>query len=262
MSSDQTVKVSVVVITFNEEHNIRRCLESVKEIADEVVVVDSLSTDNTVEICEQLGAKVFSQKFLGHVEQKNFAITKATYPHILSLDADEALDSTLLNSIKVVKDNWAHNGYTMNRLTNYCGKWIHHSGWYPDRKLRLWDSRKGQWEGTNPHDEYKLKEGSVKHIQGKILHYSYNSITEHITQANYFSDIAAKSGLIKGRKSTVFNVIFNPLFKFIRNYLLKQGFRDGFYGFVICTITAHETFLKYVKMRKMRRSSFESIYPK
>ena len=151
--------VSVVIITFNEEHNIARCLDSVKGIADEIVIVDSFSKDKTKEICLSYGAKFIENKFEGHIQQKNFAITQAKYPHILSLDADEALDEKLRNSISEVKKNFVHDGYYMNRLTNYCGKWVHHSGWYPDTKLRLWDSRKGQWAGVNPHDKYELTTG-------------------------------------------------------------------------------------------------------
>ena len=149
--------ISVVIITFNEEKNIGRCLESVKNIADEIVVLDSFSTDKTEEICLQHGASFFQHPFDGHIEQKNRAITYATYPHILSLDADEVLSPELEQSIKAVKENWQADGYYFNRLTNYCGKWIRHCGWYPDRKLRLWDSRKGKWGGVNPHDKYMLE---------------------------------------------------------------------------------------------------------
>src|ERR1035437_3751774 len=131
------IQLSVVIITYNEEYNIARCLESVKTIADDIVVIDSFSTDKTKEICESAGVRFVQHKFEGHIEQKNWAITQAKFPHILSLDADEALDGTLIKSILEVKNNWKYDGYYMNRLTNYCGKWIYHCGWYPDRKLRL-----------------------------------------------------------------------------------------------------------------------------
>ena len=130
MSSTE-IKLSVVIITFNEEGNIRRCLDSVKNLADEITVVDSFSTDRTIEICKEYGANIYSQKFLGHLEQKNFAITKAHYPHILSLDADEALDESLQKTILTIKSDWRFDGYIMNRLTNYCGKWVRHCGWIP-----------------------------------------------------------------------------------------------------------------------------------
>ena len=146
------IKLSVVIITFNEEKNIERCLTSVKDIADEIVVLDSFSKDKTAEICINHGVKFFQHTFDGHIQQKNRAITYANFPHILSLDADETLSSELAESIKKVKQNFSKDGYYINRLTNYCGHWVKHCGWYPDAKLRLWDSRKGQWTGTNPHD--------------------------------------------------------------------------------------------------------------
>ena len=255
MSSDKRrIELSVVIITFNEEHNIERCIRSVQSIADDITVVDSLSQDRTVDICQSLGAVVHSQKFLGHVEQKNFAITKAKYPYILSLDADEALDERLLGEIKKVKENWTHDGYSMNRLTNYCGKWIRHCGWYPDTKFRLWDSRKGGWQGINPHDEYVMEKGSsLKHLRGDILHYSYNSIKDHISQVNYFTDILSKASLQKGKTSNLFRVLFSPFFKFFRDYIFKLGFLDGYYGLVICLISAHATFLKYAKMKEFQK---------
>lgn len=256
-----SVKLSVVIITFNEEKNIERCLNSVRNVADEITVVDSLSTDKTKEICRRFGVNVFDQPFLGHVEQKNFAITKATYPHILSLDADEALDSTLINSILAVKENWDSDAYSMNRLTNYCGRWIKHCGWYPDKKLRLWDSSKGKWQGINPHDEYKLQNGSkIKHLRGDILHYSYNSISDHIKQVNYFTDILSKSSLKQGKNTNLFKIIFSPIFKFFRDYIFKLGFLDGYYGFLICVISAHATFLKYAKMKQFQNKDWKDAY--
>jgi ADP-heptose:LPS heptosyltransferase len=145
----------------------------------------------------------------------------------------------------------------MNRLTNYCGKWIHHCGWYPDKKLRLFDSGKGQWQGVNPHDEYVLQKGSSSsHLKGDILHYSYNSIKDHITQVNYFTDILSKASLQNGKKSNLLKILFSPLFKFFRDYIFKLGFLDGYYGFVICMISSHATFLKYVKMKQFQNKEW------
>ena len=138
------VQISAVIITFNEEKNIERCLQSLQGIVDEIVVVDSFSKDQTKSICEKYNVKFVEHAFEGHIEQKNYAITQASYPYVLSLDADEALDETLKSSILKVKKNWTHDGYSMNRLTNYCGSWIKHCGWYQDTKLRLWDARKGE----------------------------------------------------------------------------------------------------------------------
>ncbi len=250
------VSLSVVIITYNEEKNIERCLDSVQAIADEIVVVDSFSEDKTRQICEAKGVKFVEHIFEGHLEQKNWAITQASYPHVLSLDADEALDEKLQESIAQLKDNWNGDGYTMNRLTNYCGKWIYHCGWYPDTKLRLFDSRKGQWKGVNPHDKYELENGSSEqHIKGNILHYSYYTIDDHMKQVNYFTDIAARSHFKNGKRSSMVNILISPCIKFFKDYILKRGFLDGYYGLVICIISSHATFLKYVKMRALENNN-------
>jgi glycosyltransferase involved in cell wall biosynthesis len=253
------IKLSVVIITFNEEKNIGRCIDSVHEIADDIVVVDSFSTDKTEDICKDKGVRFVSHGFEGHIEQKNWAITQAKYPHVLSLDADEALDEKLRSSINETKVNWHADGYTMNRLTNYCGKWIRHTGWYPDRKLRLWDSRLGRWTGINPHDRYELKnESKILHLQGDILHYSYYSISDHIKQVNYFTEIAANASFAAGKKSSLFKILFSPVFKFIRDYFFKLGFLDGYYGFVISAISSQATFIKYVKLKQLYSNSKKS----
>lgn len=249
-------KLSVVIITFNEERNIARCLESVRDIADDIVVVDSFSTDATGKICKSFGVRFIQHTFNGHIEQKNWAITQAKYPHILSLDADELLSDRLKRSIREIKNNWEHDGYFFNRLTNYCGKWIRHSSWYPSRKLRLWDSRKGEWGGMNPHDHFILEKGaSKKFLKGDILHFSYYSIFQHIEQINRFSDIAAKSFFEVGRQASLFNILFHPVWRLFRDYVIKFGFLDGFYGLVISMNSAHETFLKYSKLRKLNRDA-------
>ena len=250
-------KLSVVVITLNEEKNIGRCLDSVKDIADDIVVVDSFSTDSTERICKEKGARFIQHAFEGHIEQKNWAVTQALYPHILSLDADEALDDTLKKSISKIKNNWTHDGYYINRLTNYCGNWVHHCGWYPDRKLRLLDSRKGKWSGTNPHDKYELSEGdkNTSRIKGDILHYSYYTLEDHYKQVNYFTDILAKSQYEEGKKASLPVLFFSPVVKFIRDYFFKLGILDGATGFTICRISAYATYLKYKKLRALNLSS-------
>jgi len=246
------VKISVVIITLNEEKNIARCIQSVKEVADEVVVVDSYSTDRTEELCRSLGARFISHMFHGHIEQKNWAILQATYPYILSLDADEALSPELRDSIMEVKRNWDADGYTFNRLTSYCGKWIRHTTWYPSRKLRLWDARKGSWGGVNPHDRFEMLEGSkTGHLSGDLMHYSYYTIDEHIDQINKFSTIQAKAYKAISKKSTILHVLFHPFWRFTKDYLFRAGFLDGFYGFVVSFNSAHETFLKYAKLRNL-----------
>ena len=247
-------KLSAVIITYNEEKNIGKCLESIKDIVDEIVIVDSYSTDNTEEIVKSFGAKFIQHSFEGHIEQKNWAITKAKYPHILSLDADEVPSERLKESILKIKENWVYDGYYFNRLTNYCGKWIRFTSWYPARKLRLWDSRKGKWGGINPHDKFILIKGSSsKFLKGDLFHYSYYSINEHLEQINKFSSIIAKAYFENHRKVSFINIIFSPAWRLFRDYFLKLGFLDGFYGLVISVNAAHETFLKYVKLKNLYR---------
>lgn len=247
--------LSVVIITYNEEQNIGRCINAVKSIADDIVVVDSFSTDNTVQIAEGKGARVISHTFEGHIQQKNFAITQAKFPHILSLDADELPDETLLREIRQVKMNWDADGYTMNRLNNYCGKWIRHGAWYPDVKLRLWDSGKGRWEGMNPHDRFEMVERSrVRHLAGDLLHYSYKTIDEHRKKVDYFSTIAAKAYYLEGKRSSQLKILFSPVFRFVRDYIFKAGFMDGVAGFRIAWLIATEVKLKYRKLLQLQHT--------
>ena len=245
--------ISVVIITYNEEKNIERCLASVVDIADEIVVLDSFSTDKTEEICKQYGVSFFQHSFEGYIEQKNRAIGYAKFPHILSLDADEALDDTLKQSILNVKSHWVEDGYSFNRLTNYCGHWIRHCGWYPDKKLRLWDSMKGVWRGINPHDKYIMDlKCTTRHLKGDLLHYSYYTISEHVNQSDNFTNIAALAAYNKGRKSSLMKVWLYPKWKFFRDFIIKLGFLDGYYGYVVCKINANATFQKYVKLLQLQ----------
>ncbi len=248
------IKLSCFIITFNEERNIRRCLESLDGIADEIVVVDSGSADNTAAICKSFGVKFIINPFEGHKEQKNFASRQCTHEHILSLDADEALSVDLKNSIATVKENWGTDGYSFNRLTNYCGKWIHHCGWYPDRKLRLYKKGKGEWSGSNPHDQFILNNpDNLGILPGDLLHYSYYTIEDHLKQVNKFTEIAATSAFIEGRRSSLIQIFLKPVIRFIRDYIFHLGLLDGYYGFVICRISSLATFIKFVKLYELQK---------
>lgn len=249
-------QISVVIITYNEEKNIGRCIDSVKEIADDIVVVDSFSTDRTKEIAVAKGARFIEHKFEGHIQQKNIAIGHAKYPHILSLDADEMPDEKLKSEILKVKNNWVYHGYSFNRLTNYCGKWIRHCGWYPDRKLRLWDSRKGRWGGVNPHDTFIMETGStISTLKGNLLHYSFYTISQHITQINKFTDISSQAAYDKGKRATLIDLFLKPKWKFFHDYVLKLGLLDGFYGFVVCKNSAFAKYLKYLKLYQLSKNA-------
>lgn len=253
------MKISATIICFNEEKNIERCLNSLQGIVDEIVVVDSFSTDKTEEICSKFDIVFIKNKFLGHIEQKNFALTKAKYDYVLSLDADEAISPELRKSILEIKqgnqdkDSLDFDSYSFNRITNYCGEgWIKYSGWYPDTKLRLWDKTKGSWGGENPHDMVIVQKGiKTKWLKGDLLHYSYYSVQEHINQLNKFSTIGAIEKYRKGKKVSILSIILKPIWKFIRDYIFKGGFLDGFAGFKICIISAFSTFIKYVKLKEL-----------
>ena len=253
------VKISAVIITFNEERNIERCLKSLVNVADEVLVVDSYSTDRTEEICRKYHAKFIKHRFIGYSDQKNWANLQAEFPYILSLDADEALSERLRASILKAKNNWIHDSYYFNRLTNYCGKWIRHTSWYPSRKLRLWDTRKGSWGGMDVHEKYFLHKGASKHfLKGDLLHYSYYTINEHVNQISKFSSLMARSYYERGRRVNQFSIILHLFWRFIKDYFLKAGFLDGYAGFVVSVMSSHEVFLKYVKLRYLYKEERQS----
>ncbi len=248
------IKLSVVIITFNEEKNIARCLESVKGIADEILVVDSFSSDKTREVCQAYDVRFFENAFAGYIEQKNYADKLASYDHILSLDADEALSEELKLSVQQAKENWQFDAWSMNRLTNYCGKWIKHSGWYPDRKIRLFDRRQAQWSGKKIHEKLKLEPNAkAGFLSGDLLHYSFYSIEQHSMQINIFSTIKAEVMFEDGKRSNVCKIICHPFFTFFQGYLFKLGFLDGLHGYLICKNSAYSTFLKYSKLYKLQQ---------
>lgn len=250
-------KISVVIITLNEEKRIGRCIDSVAEIADEILIIDSFSTDRTQEIAEQKGAQFIQNTFEGHIQQKNFGVNGAKYDMILSLDADESLDEVALSEIIKIKRDSSCDAYSFKRLTNYCGKWIRHCGWYPDKKTRLFDRKKGHWGGVNPHDRVVLDQDSThQELGGNILHYSFPTISSHALTANSFSEIAALEAFNKGKKvNFIVHILLNPTFTFIKKYFFQLGVLDGFYGFVICILSAHSNFLKYTKIWQLHREN-------
>jgi glycosyltransferase involved in cell wall biosynthesis len=253
-------KLSVVIITFNEEKNISKCLASVQDIADEILVVDSFSTDKTRDICTSYNARFLQKKFEGYRDQKNFANSQARYDYILSLDADEVLSSALKEAIKKEKENdFEFDIYSFNRLNFFCGKAIRHGGWYPDRKIRLWRKNKAKWSGNNLHEIIETeKETSQKHLNADLLHYSFSSVNQHIAQVNTFSDMKAKLDFEAGKSSGILKIISLPLIKFFLLYFFKLGFLDGYYGLIIAINSAHFTFLRYVKLHQLKNSKSNS----
>jgi glycosyltransferase involved in cell wall biosynthesis len=250
------MKISVVLITFNEARNIERCLLSLGDIADEVVVMDSFSTDATEQIARRYGVHWVQHPFDGFAAQKNRANQFASYDWILSLDADEALSEPLRVALKQLK---AQQGaaddpppvWSLNRLTNYCGQWIRHGGWYPDRKVRLFDRRRVHWGGPNPHERLIIPPDTpVQHLQGDLLHYSYYTIEEHKARSRKYAEMAVAHLQIQGKSVGWWRVLVSPVARFVRHYFLKRGFLDGGPGFTIARISALEAYWKYKGLRK------------
>ena len=252
-------KISVVIITYNEENSLERCLESVKPVADEIVILDSFSTDNTVQIGLDAGAVVHQQTFHGYKEQKNAAVQFASYNYILSVDADEALSVELINSILNAKEDLRYAAYSMNRCNFFYGRFIRHGLWYPDKKVRLFNKRFARWGGMNPHDKVILdNDRNTHHLEGDLLHYSFDSVNEYVKRNDEISSIAAASLYKKGQHSGI-RIIINPAWRFIKSYLLKKGFLDGYPGFVIAKNLAAQAYLKYKKLNLLNRKKEVAI---
>ncbi|MBN8837547.1 MAG: glycosyltransferase family 2 protein [Sphingobacteriia bacterium] len=247
--------LSVCIITLNEEKNIERCLQSIKKVADEIIVVDSFSTDGTELICRKFGVQFIQQKFLGYIEQKNFALLKATKDFVLSIDADEALSEKLQHSLYEEKrKGFSANAYIMNRCTNFCGKWIKHGTWYPDKKIRLFKNGEAEWGGINPHDKINLKHNiKPQPLNGDLLHYSYSNIEDVIKQGNSFTTIQAAAMNNNKRKARIIHLFINPTAAFLQNYFFKRGFLDGKEGFFIAANAAHFTLVKYYKLLMLQK---------
>lgn len=251
---EKMYKLTAAIITYNEEKNIKRCLDSIVKVADEILVIDSFSTDNTEQICEEYeNLKFIKNPFEGHIQQKNFALKNASHRYVLSLDADECLTDELQLKILELKKDFKYSAYSFNRITRYVNKWIKHCGWYPDKKIRLIDTNHAKWGGDNPHDHIILtSDAKLKHINSDILHYSYHSISEHLAQTNKFTTIAAHVAFKNGKRSSNFKIVTRPLFKFFRDYILEKGFLDGKYGFIICYINSVYALLKYAKLKDLQ----------
>jgi glycosyltransferase involved in cell wall biosynthesis len=240
-------KITATIITFNEENNIRECLDSISW-ADEIVIVDSFSTDKTVEICKRYTDRIIEREWPGYIEQKNFAIDQSSYDWIFAIDADEVVSPELKDEILLLKNmGFDKHGYKMPRKVFYLNRWILHGTWYPDYKIRLFNRRYGRWGGINPHDTVILDGicGTLKH---DLYHYTYEDLLGHINQINKFSSISAAELKKRGKKPSIFNIIVNPFVKFMNSYFIRRGFMDGKVGFFIACIISFETFLKYIKL--------------
>ncbi|MGE5570882.1 MAG: glycosyltransferase family 2 protein [Rhodospirillales bacterium] len=244
------MKISATIITCDEERNIARAIESLR-CCDEIVVVDSGSVDRTVEIAARLGARVIESPWPGYAKQKNLAASQAAHDWIFSIDADEALSEALEAEIWQLKKNGPeHDAYTMPRMAQYLGRWILHSGWYPDRKVRLYNRNKATWVGEFVHESVQV-EGSIGHLQSNLLHYTCDSLSEHLRTLDRYTTLAAQEVVARGHKPAWPNLILEPTWTFLQTYFLKLGFLDGLEGLTIAYMAATYTFLKYAKARNM-----------
>lgn len=249
------MKLSVVIITYNEEDRLEDALKSCREVADEIIVVDSFSTDNTVGVAEKYNAVVYKNKFQDYGTQKNFALDKASFPWVLNLDADERLSDPLRDEIRNLKsleeNQIGADGFLIKRKTAYMGRWIIHSGWYPDRKLRLFKKEKSRWHGRI-HEGLHL-DGTTTKLEGDILHFTYRDITDHISRLNRYSRMQAEDMVKKGKDLLYLRALLLPPITFIRFYIWKMGILDGFPGFVIAIVSSWSTAMKYLKAIELKR---------
>ncbi len=245
------IPISAVIITLNEARNIERCIVSLQEVADEIVVVDSFSTDSTAEICKQYGVNFVQSEWKGYAATKNEANALAHHQWILSIDADEALSETLKQSIILWKQSAKPVWAKFNRLTNYCGTWVRHCGWYPDVKLRLFDRQHARWQGTIHETlEADSKVEKVK-LEGDLLHYSFYTQDAHRQQVEKYSALAAQEDAKKYRALLPAAEYFAAISKFVELYFFKLGFLDGHTGFTICKISAWGAYLRKRKVREL-----------
>jgi glycosyltransferase involved in cell wall biosynthesis len=244
------MKVTATIITLNEERTIVRAIESLR-CCDEILILDSGSIDRTVELAANLGARVIEAGWRGYAGQKNWAAEQAANDWILSLDADEALSEALEAEIWNLKKTGPQcDAYTMPRLAQYLGRWILHSGWYPDRKVRLYDRRKAKWEGDFVHESVQAK-GRVGHLQSNILHFTCDSLSEHLRTLDRYTTLAAEELVSRKVKVPIWIMILDPPWTFVKAYFFQRGFLDGVEGLIIGYMAAFYTFLKYAKARNM-----------
>jgi glycosyltransferase involved in cell wall biosynthesis len=252
------MKISGTIVALNEETNIARAIRSMGACVDEIVVIDSGSTDRTREIAASLGARVVEEPWRGYAAQKNFAASCAEHQWILSIDADEELTAELAAEIAALKNRLAPDelnavdGWTMPRLARYLGKWIRHSGWYPDRKLRLYNRERGAWQGEFVHESVRVA-GAVGQLGGDLLHFTCDSLSQHLRTLDRYTTLAAQAVIASGKDVSLRRLVVDPPWTFVRSYVIHRGFLDGTQGFLIAAMASFYTFLKYAKARELRQ---------
>jgi glycosyltransferase involved in cell wall biosynthesis len=254
------VDISAIIITYNEEERLAGALRSLRGLVKEVIVVDGRSQDQTVKVAKQLGARVFVRDWTNYSDQKNFGNQKASSPWILSLDSDERVSPDLRAEVKALLPIEPDcDGFSIPRLVFYLGRWVRHSGWYPDRRVRLFRKDKACWEGEYVHEKLAFQ-GRLEKLRGPIHHFTYRSIAEHVARLNAFSGLGAKKLYAGRKKCHAHHLLFLPAARFLRTYFLKCGFLDGFAGLVIALLNGYAIFLRYAKLREIWKKG-ERIEP-
>jgi glycosyltransferase involved in cell wall biosynthesis len=256
----EKMEISAVIITLNEEKRLEPALKGLEDAVSEIIIVDAYSSDKTLEIARRYTKKVYQRKWTNFSDQKNFGNSKASYSWILSLDADERLSPELRKEILALKDEEPRcSGFSMPRQVFYLGRWIRHSGWYPDRKIRLFRKDKARWEGAYVHEELVI-EGEVVRLKGSIHHFTYRNIQDHLNKINKFSELGAKKLYSQKKKCRWYHLFFLPFFRFLKSYLWKGGFLDGFAGLVISVSNGYAIFIRYAKLKEIWKKG-ERIEP-
>ena len=248
------MKLSATIITLNEERNIERCIVSLKNVADEIIVLDSNSTDETEDICNRHGVTFVKRDWEGYAASKNYLNSLAKFDYILSMDADEAIDGELEDEILKIKLLEHPEIYSLNRMTNYCGKWIKHSGWYPDVKTRIFPKDTCYWDGEFVHEELVYPKGAIiTQLKGHLSHYSYYSFKGHRERADKYSILTAKKMNKAGKKASLLKPYLSGLARFVSMYFINAGFLDGKMGFKIAQISAQSNVFKYKELRRLNK---------
>jgi glycosyltransferase involved in cell wall biosynthesis len=253
-------KLSVTIITKNEAADIAAAIESAAW-ADEVIVIDSESADDTVAIARQHGAHVVVRPWPGYIAQKNYAASVASYDWILSLDADERITPALAAEIRtVLADEPGHAAYRVPRVTWHLGRWIRTTDWYPDDQLRLYDRRAAEWTGRYVHESVAVR-GTVGRLRGELLHFPFRDVADHLETIDRYTTYAARQMHEAGRRAGVLQVAFHPPLAFLRNYLWRGGIRDGLTGLIISTLNSYYVFLKFAKLWEIDHTVPGSLEP-
>jgi len=252
--------LSIAIITFNEEKNIRECIDSVIDIADEIVIYDSFSSDKTEEICISYDKVEFvKHPFDGHVNQKNRALEACSSDWILSIDADERVTPELRESIlKFLSSNPGAIAAKFPRLTYHMRDYIRHSGWYPNARYRLVKKAYAKWGGENPHDVIEI-DGKGVLLTGDLIHYSFVDLSDQVNTINKFSSIKAFTRFEKGKRFSLLRMFFKPVSKFVELYLIKRGLLDGMRGFIIAVSSAYSAFLVEAKIYELDKTGLEKL---